>query len=62
MQGGLEIPCRMAIAMNIQTKQQQEVLDFYKELVYNLYFEPTYGEDIISSFQEKDQDALPAYI
>ena len=36
MQGGLEIPCKMATAMDIRTKRQQEVLDCYKELVYSL--------------------------
>ena len=57
MQGGLEIPSKMAVAMDIRTKWQQEVLDRYKELVYGLYFEPTDGEDVVGSFQKKDQDA-----
>ena len=62
MQGGLEIPCKMAIAMDIRTKRQHEVLDLYKELVYSFYFEPPDGEDIVGSFQKKDQDALPAQV
>ena len=62
MQDGLEIPCKMAIAMDIPTKRQQEVLDCYKELVYSRYFEPTEGEDIVGLFQKKDQDALPGQV
>ena len=62
MQGGLEIPCNMAFAMDIRTKGQQEVLDRYKELVHSFYFEPLDGEDIVGSFQKKDQDALPAQV
>ena len=50
MQGGLEIPCKMVITMDIRTKRQQEVLDRYKELVNNFYFEPPDGEDIVGSF------------
>ena len=30
MESGLEIPCKIAIAMDIQTKRQQEVLDRYE--------------------------------
>ena len=62
MQDGLEIPCKMAIAMDIRTKRQQEVLDRCKELVYSRYFEPTEGEDIAGLFQKKDQDALPGQV
>ena len=52
----------MAIAMDIRTKRQQEVLDRYKELVYSLYFEPMDSENIVGSFQTKDQDALPTLV
>ena len=62
MQGGLEIPCKMAVTMDIWTKWQHEVLDRYKELVYSLYFEPPDGEDIVGSFQKKDHDALLAQL
>ena len=62
MESGLEIPCKIAIAMDIQTKRQQEVLDRYEQLVYSLYFEPPDGEDIVGSFQNKDQDELPAQV
>ena len=62
MQGELEILCKMAIAMDIQTKRQQEVLDRYKELVYSFCFKPPDGEDIVGSFRKKDQDALPAQV
>ena len=62
IQSGLEIPCKIAIAMDIWTKRQQEVLYRYKELVCSFYFEPPDGEDIVGSFQKKDQDALPAQV
>ena len=62
IQSGLEIPCKIAIAMDIWTKRQQEVLYRYKELVCSFYFEPPDGEDIVGSFQKKDQDALPAKV
>ena len=62
MESELKIPCKIAIAIDIRTKRQQEVLDRYEQLVYSLYFEPRDGEDIVGSFQKKDQDALPAQV
>ena len=60
VQGGLGIPCKMVITMDIRTKRQQEVLDRYKELVNNFYFEPPDGEDIVGSFVVKEQEVLPS--
>ena len=40
--------------------RQQEVLDRYKELVNNFYFEPPDGEDIVGSFVFKEQQVLPS--
>ena len=52
MQGGLEIPCKVRIAMDIRTKRQQDVLDRYKELVREFYYEPSDGEEVVGSFVE----------
>ena len=52
VQGGLEIPCKVRIAMDIRTKRQQDVLDRYKELVREFYYEPSDGEEVVGSFVE----------
>ena len=45
-------PCKVRIAMDIRTKRQQDVLDRYKELVREFYYEPSDGEEVVGSFVE----------
>ena len=60
VQGGLEIPCKVRIAMDIRTKRQQDVLDRYKELVREFYYEPSDGEEVVGSFVDyTEYEALP---
>ena len=58
VQGGLEIPCKVQILMNIRTKQQQLVLERYKQLVNSCYLEPS-EDDVIGSLLESEIEKLP---
>ena len=57
VQGGLEIPCTVKVSM-MPTQLSKKLIDRYRELVKNFYFEPPDSE-VIGSFLQSDEEKAP---